>query len=371
MPTADAHRDENLPLAKPPPQTKGLLMKWIKVAENLVRHPAGTIYLRAKVGGKKIRQSLETTDLRQAKRKRDLELEILRRAAALGGENIETLAGALALEKELTLAKPKLKAATRLYYGKLFTKIGESLPGHKNPATWGPEDARKWWTAHCKANAAPRHCNNALAVMRRVMKLVIERGIRRNDPTNGIKLLKVPKTRIDDLPSLAQMEAMLANIRAQKRPSSEESAQMVEFLMWSGLRISELQALRWEDVAEPWITVTGGKKGTKNEEIRQIPLNGRLRAILAARQWDGAHGPLFHILTPRLAMDAACARTQTRHLRIHDLRHWFASHCIEKGIDVVTLAAWLGHKDGGKTLLATYAHHQKLHSLASAEKLGG
>ena len=56
--------------------------------------------------------------------------------------------------------------------------------------------------------------------------------------------------------------------------------------------------------------------------------------------------------------------------RIDDLRHWFASHCIGKGIDVVTVAAWLGHKDGGKTLLATYAHHQKLHSLASAEKLG-
>jgi len=206
--------------------------------------------------------------------------------------------------------------------------------------------------------------------MRRMMKLVIERGIRRDDPTKGIKRLKIPKTRIDDLPSPEQMEALVQSIRSQKCRHSKESSQMVEFLMWSGLRISELQTLRWEDVAEPWLTITGGKKGTKNAEIRQIPINSRLRAILKARHWDKAHGPVFHILTPRIALDAASKRTGTRHLRIHDLRHWFTSHCIEKGIDVVTLAAWLGHKDGGKTLLATYAHHQKLHSLASAEKLG-
>jgi len=346
-------------------------MKWTKVGENLVRHPAGTIYLRAKVDGRKIRQSLGTADLRQAKRKRDAELEVLRHAVTLGGENIETLADALALEKDLTLGKPRLKQRTRDYYTYLFDKIAASLPGHKNPAAWTPEDARKWWAVHCKANPSPLHANNALAAMRRMMKLVIERGIRRDDPTKGIKRHKLVKTRIDDLPSLEQMEAMVASIRSQKLRHSEESSQMVEFLMWSGLRISELQTLRWEDVKEPWIAITGGKKGTKNAEIRQIPINGRLRAILDARGWDGAHGSIFKILTPRIALDAACIRTGTRHLRIHDLRHWFASHCIERGIDVVTLAAWLGHKDGGKTLLATYAHHTKLHSLASADKLGG
>jgi integrase len=345
-------------------------MKWTKVAENLVRHPGGTIYLRAKVGGRKIRQSLGTTDLRQAKRKRDAELEALRHAAALGGENLETLADTLALEKELTLAKPSLKPRTRDYYAYLFAKIAESLPGHKNPATWTAEDARKWWGRHCTANPSAIHANNALAVMRRMMKLVIERGIRRDDPTKGIRRLKVPKTRIDDLPSQEQMEELVEHIRSRGMAHSEESAHMVAFLAWSGLRISELQRLRWEDVDDPWITIIGGKSRAKNE-THQIPLNGRLRAILAARRWDGAHGPIFRINTPRIALDAACKRLGMRHLRIHDLRHWFASHCIEKGIDVVTLAHWLGHKDGGKTLLATYAHHQKLHSLSSAEKLGG
>lgn len=79
-------------------------MKWTKVAENLVRHPGVTIYLRAKIGGKKVRKSLETADLRQAKRKRDAMLDDLRHADALGGENIATLADALNLEKAPTSA---------------------------------------------------------------------------------------------------------------------------------------------------------------------------------------------------------------------------------------------------------------------------
>jgi len=344
-------------------------MKWTKAGENLVRHPAGTIYLRAKIGGKVVRTSLQTSDLRTAKRKRDIHLEDLRHAASLGEGNIETLADALAIEKGITLAKPKLKQATRDYYEHIFSKLAASLPAEK-AASWSPEKARHWWGAHCKANPSPMHANNALAIVRRMMQRVVDRGIRRDNPTKGVRRLRVPKTNIHDLPTLEQMDALIQSIRDQKMRHSEETADVVEFLAWSGLRISEFQTLLWKDVGKDWLTVTGGGKGTKNMEVRQIPLNARLRAVLARRERSGGSMPVFHVGTPRMALQNACKRLGLRHLRVHDLRHWFTSHCIEKGIDVVTLAAWLGHKDGGKTLLATYAHHQKLHSLASAEKLG-
>lgn len=345
-------------------------MKWTKVGENLVRHPAGTIYLRAKIGGQKVRVSLETSDLRAAKRKRDLKIEELRHAASLGEQNIETLGEAIALEKEMTLAKPKLKNKTRRYYRQLFARIEASIPAHKAAANWSPEEASRWWAAYCNGNPSALHANNALAVVRRAMATLVSRGIRRDDPTKGIRRLKITKTRIDDLPTLAEMDAIIGSIRAQKARHAQESADMVEFLAWSGLRLGEFQSLRWKDVGADWITVTGGVEGTKNHEIRQIPLNARLRAVLGRRERADDSMPVFHLLTPRIALENACKRLGLRHMRVHDLRHWFTSHCVEKGIDVVTLATWLGHKDGGKTLLATYAHHQKLHSLASAAKLG-
>ena len=40
----------------------------------------------------------------------------------------------------------------------------------------------------------------------------------------------------------------------------------------------------------------------------------------------------------------------------HDLRHHFASICVMAGIDFMTVAAWLGHKDGGILVGKVYGH---------------
>jgi site-specific recombinase XerD len=52
-----------------------------------------------------------------------------------------------------------------------------------------------------------------------------------------------------------------------------------------------------------------------------------------------------------------------------DRRHWFATQAISKGIDVPTVAKWLGHKDGGALLMKTYSHLLQEHSQAMAAKL--
>jgi len=80
-------------------------------------------------------------------------------------------------------------------------------------------------------------------------------------------------------------------------------------------------------------------------------------------------GKIFRINTPRIALDNACERLGVPHVRIHDLRHFFASWAIECGVDIPTVAKWLGHKDGGKLLLKTYGHLRDEHSLTSAAKL--
>ena len=80
---------------------------------------------------------------------------------------------------------------------------------------------------------------------------------------------------------------------------------------------------------------------------------------------------MFTLASPRQALDGACRRLGLPHLRVHDLRHFFASLCLSSGIDVATVARWLGHSDGGALLLRTYAHLLDDHSLASARKIAG
>jgi integrase len=53
----------------------------------------------------------------------------------------------------------------------------------------------------------------------------------------------------------------------------------------------------------------------------------------------------------------------------HGLRHLFTTRAIESGVDVPTVAKWLGHKDGGALLMKTYSHLLQEHSQAMAAKL--
>ena len=49
------------------------------------------------------------------------------------------------------------------------------------------------------------------------------------------------------------------------------------------------------------------------------------------------------------------AHARFRHPR-HDLRHFFATTCIESGVDIPTVSRWLGHKDGGALAMRLYGH---------------
>jgi integrase len=135
------------------------------------------------------------------------------------------------------------------------------------------------------------------------------------------------------------------------------------------MRIAEARAVRWEDIGDGYITVTGGEGGTKNHEHRRVPIIGPMAALLDLMRPDVAKGPVWSILTPRIALQGACQRLRLPHVRVHDLRHLFATACIESGVDIPTLSRWLGHKDGGVLALKTYGHLRDEHSQQQAAKV--
>lgn len=52
-----------------------------------------------------------------------------------------------------------------------------------------------------------------------------------------------------------------------------------------------------------------------------------------------------------------------------DLRHLFATRCIESGVDIPTVSRWLGHKDGGALAMKVYGHLRDHHSVEMAKKV--
>ena len=47
----------------------------------------------------------------------------------------------------------------------------------------------------------------------------------------------------------------------------------------------------------------------------------------------------------------------------------FATRCIASGVDLPTLASWLGHKDGGVLAAQFYGHLCRKHSTSMAHKV--
>jgi hypothetical protein len=69
------------------------------------------------------------------------------------------------------------------------------------------------------------------------------------------------------------------------------------------------------------------------------------------------------------AINTACKKLGIARFTHHDLRHLFATRCIESGVDIPTVSRWLGHKDGGALAMKTYGHLRDQHSTNMAQKV--
>ncbi len=68
-------------------------------------------------------------------------------------------------------------------------------------------------------------------------------------------------------------------------------------------------------------------------------------------------------------MDHAAAKVGMSRITHHDLRHLFATQCIESGIDIPTVSRWLGHVDGGALAMKVYGHLRDAHSTEQAQRV--
>jgi len=79
--------------------------------------------------------------------------------------------------------------------------------------------------------------------------------------------------------------------------------------------------------------------------------------------------PICRVKTCDEALTAACKKVGCTRLTHHDLRHLFATFCIEAGIDAPSVSKWLGHSDGGALAMKTYGHLRREHSQLMASRV--
>jgi integrase len=68
-------------------------------------------------------------------------------------------------------------------------------------------------------------------------------------------------------------------------------------------------------------------------------------------------------------MDRVCELAGLAIFTHHRMRHYFVRYAIEAGVDIKTIAAWVGHKDGGLLVAKTYGHLRDTHSFEMARRM--
>lgn len=347
---------------------------WTKtpVAHLLRYEPKGTYYLRARVSGKIVRESLKTTDFTVAKLKVSERLSELRMSSgSTSGLAPKTLNEALLLIRAQIEKNPSLKPQSRGLYLKELSRLaqdGRAAVPTTPLLKLGRQDMEVWWNGVTQ-EYRPQSANHLLMLVRRALKLARKTGGIFRDPTEEIKPMRIPRTRLD-LPTVEQFRAVVQSIRTRpKSAHREESANWVEFMAYSGMRPGEIGGVKWEHIDESAgvIIVYGGEHGTKNRELRPVPIIPPMADLLKRmRGEEPRSGRIFTIRNPAKAFKRACTRVGVSPQRIYNLRHLFATTCRDSGVPVPTFAEWLGHKDGGALAMRTYVQKSDEHTKRAA-----
>ncbi|MEM9479272.1 MAG: site-specific integrase [Verrucomicrobiota bacterium] len=361
-----------------PKQTK----TWISCGfRNLYRHKSGTYYLRISSGSKPSWKSLETKLKSVAVARLDEERKELmasREAAAGARLNENTTMGDLiAVRLEQIANETDIKASTADYWKEIFEAFLRSWKGieSRTAKSIKPVECQRWAKRFSEGYSASRF-NNTLDGLRKMFAIAIEGGLRFKDPTAGISRRRPKKKDLSSrLPSLQQFREWVDKMRKGEHRLSGPSADLVELLAFTGMRIGEAKHLVWAhcDFERGQVVVAGDPEdGTKNHEIRRIPMISDARALLERMRMNSEeepYSPVCRVTDARGTMRRACDEMGMELLTHHDMRHFFATICIESGVDVPTVAKWLGHKDGGALAMKTYGHLRDEHSQAAAQKV--
>lgn len=86
--------------------------------------------------------------------------------------------------------------------------------------------------------------------------------------------------------------------------------------------------------------------GTKNSEERVVPMIPELESMLMKMRQERADESqdtaVMKVHECQKSMDRAAKIVGMERITHHDLRHLFATICIESGVDIPTVSRWLG-----------------------------
>jgi integrase/recombinase XerD len=226
---------------------------------------------------------------------------------------------------------------------------------------------------------SPRSVARAVACVRGFYRFLVVDGRLTASPADDLRPPRAWKT-LPRYLGVADVDRLIAQPDVSA-PRGLRDRALIELLYATGMRVSELLALRPADVnlEASYLTCTG-----KGDKQRIVPFGEEAGAWVARYLRDARPALLKRRSSPRLFVNATGRRDGPGLTRIgfwkilkgyarqaglaatlspHTLRHSFATHLLERGADLRAIQMMLGHADLSTTQIYTHVLEQRMRSI--------
>ncbi|MEC8265500.1 MAG: site-specific tyrosine recombinase/integron integrase [Pseudomonadota bacterium] len=230
----------------------------------------------------------------------------------------------------------------------------------------------KKYINYLSSKFAPKSHSRKLSSLKGFFNYLAEFKIKDSNPVDNIDFPKLPKS----LPKFLTEKEIKVLIEKTYKDTSDKGQRlsvMLEILYATGVRVSELIKIKKGDISENFSSILIKGKG---EHHRVVPLFGRalisLKDYLISKKMDKINNSFlfpssskeghitrhrFFQIMKKLATDC---NISTKKVSPHVIRHSFASHLLERGVDLRIIQESLGHKDISTTQIYTHIQANKI-----------
>lgn len=240
--------------------------------------------------------------------------------------------------------------------------------GH-SPRTATPEDVRRFQVHLWETGAQPPTINNIVSGLRFLFNITLER------PDLSRKLVVVRRPR--KVPDVLSQEDVARLLKAA--PGLKYKAAL-GVAYGAGLRVSEVVALKIDDIDSKRMLIRVDQgKGRRDRNAMLSPLlleilrawwvAGKRRGVMLPHGWlfpgRSAAMPLSTRQVHRAVQHATEVAGIHKRVSPHTLRHCFATHLLEQGVDIRVIQVLLGHSRLETTTIYTRVATRTISSVTS------
>ena len=239
----------------------------------------------------------------------------------------------------------------------------------RSPDTATAEELRRFQLHQTQSGMHPPSINSAVSALRFFFTVTLDR------PDLASRLTVVPYPR--RIPTVLSVDEMTLLLQAASAPKYKAAFATA---YGAGLRVSEVVALKVGDIDSKrmLLRVERGKGGKDRHAMLSPPLlellrawwrQGRRRNLLLPGGWLFPGRNPVEPLSARQLCRVVCAAAQAaginQRVSPHTLRHSFATHLLEQGVDIRVIQTLLGHAKLDTTALYTRVANTTIRAVTS------